>query len=422
MFTSTTLQAVIAAVATSLCASADTDTSCPCPSDKKLVIGGVSHGIVEDSFWDPIYLAAERSAYDSNVELDFERFSLSSQGDEGQAEIARLMVDRIEKLCSGDDAVDGVFSSMNDESVIQALQTNCIDAGIPTIAINNGLNPTDNFTGFLHFVGADDTETGKDSGEKLVSTCTTCDTFYCLDHCSNCPSWKQRCRGFGDAVGEGYGEKSHIIVDPTNVDTYLSSVEDVIGDVNGTWDNIGLLLGAQTSMIDFAVALAEKHPGVKIAGIDTSPGLYEVLGTADDNDKASILWGTDQQPYLQGYYPVQLLANTLRMGQNLQVFDLESGPKFVTVAPEPEEVVCAKNPYHNCDAAVAGPVGGDDSTPAEESADTTESDTADTTAEEPADTTELDTDTVPAEESSGHGRMLGAATAGVIGAILGKLI
>ena len=125
----------------------------------------------------------------------------------------------------------------------------------------------------------------------------------------------------------------------------ISSIENVIG-TNGTWDNVGLLAGVQSSLVGYASELTKKYPGVKIAGIDTSPKLYELL--ADENE-GSFLWGTDQQPFLQGYYPVQLLANKLRIGQNLQDFNLETGPTFVTEAHDTALMVCAENPFVNCD-------------------------------------------------------------------------
>ena len=186
-----------------------------CPADMKIKIGGVSHGNTADSFWDPIYAAAERSAIDSNVELDFERFDSGT---------VQQQVDRIKKLCGGDNPdMNGVFSTISDPAVLEALKSNCLANGIPTIVINSGHDLADavNEDGtsgtFLHFVGADDYTTGKDSGDKLVSTCPECDTFYCIDHCGNCTSWFQRCRGFGEVVGS---ENGQITIDDTNVDTY----------------------------------------------------------------------------------------------------------------------------------------------------------------------------------------------------------
>ena len=110
--------------------------------------------------------------------------------------------------------------------------------------------------------------------------------LFCIDNCSNCTSWDQRCLGFGDAVGEQlYG--GQIIANTSTMETYIDSIEAVVG-ANGTWDGTGLFLGAQSSLIDFALALAERHPGVKMGGVDTSPGLFGALGQ-------SFLWGTDQQ-------------------------------------------------------------------------------------------------------------------------------
>ncbi len=175
----------------------------------------------------------------------------------------------------------------------------------------------------------------------MLSACPGCERFYCIDHCGGCESWVARCEGFEAAVGERYGQR--IEVDDSSEDAYIASIEAVIG-VNSTWDNVGLLLGAQSNLVALAKGLSDKHKGITFAGVDTSPKLYEML--ADDD--SGWLFGTSQQAYLQGYLPVQLLANKVRMGmQGLTTFDLNTGPTFVTEAPKGAQL-CQNNPFENC--------------------------------------------------------------------------
>ena len=97
-------------------AAAAEEGTCPCPLDKKLTIGGVSHGNTADSFWDPIYEAAGDAAGHSNVELKFDRYDSSSTSAQGGQELIDWMVERIEKYCSDDsqeNIVDGIFSTIN---------------------------------------------------------------------------------------------------------------------------------------------------------------------------------------------------------------------------------------------------------------------------------------------------------------------
>jgi len=330
--------------------AAANDDTCPCPNEKKIRIGGVSHGLKSDSFWDPIYAGADRAAKDAGtgVELDFKRFDLgASVGVEGGSDVVDLMIGRIEELCSSttdNNAVDAIFSSLNDEAVLQSLMTNCVAKNIPTIVINAGLGMLTSLEdngGIIHFVGTDDYQLGKSTGKVFLRD-DKLTKLFCIDNCSNCTSWDQRCLGFGDAVGEQlYG--GQIIANTSTMETYIDSIEAVVG-ANGTWDGTGLFLGAQASLIDFALALAERHPGVKMGGVDTSPGLFGALGQ-------SFLWGTDQQPYLQGMMPVQLLVSNERIGQGLMTFDLETGPKFLDKAPDEDAALCEDNPYQECDVA-----------------------------------------------------------------------
>ena len=94
-------------------AAAAEEGTCPCPLEKKLTIGGVSHGNTADSFWDPIYEAARDAAEHSNVELKFDRYGSSSTNAQGGQELIDWMVERIEKYCSGDSPVNGLFSTIN---------------------------------------------------------------------------------------------------------------------------------------------------------------------------------------------------------------------------------------------------------------------------------------------------------------------
>lgn len=367
-------RAAVAALASNLLvgggyiAAAEETSSCRCPADENVRIGGVSHGNVADSFWDPIYAAAERAAIDSKVELNFLRSDESSQTAQGGQNLTYWMVERIKEMCSGDNVVDGFFSTINDQAVLTALQSNCLANGIPTIVINAGLTMAQDASGnissnkFLNYIGTDDYQTGEASGTKLLSACPDCKRFYCLDHCGGCTSWVERCRGFGDAVGEGYGQR--IPIDDSSEDAYIASVESVIG-TNGTWNDVGILAGTQKSLVLLLEALHNKQPGFKIAGIDTSPELYKVLGDG------KWLWGTSQEPYLQGYYPVQLLANTVRMGgQGLQTFNLATGPRFVTEAPAGAQLCYFDvDPFKSC-------------------VDDTQNETSETTTSPPSDTSE----------------------------------
>lgn len=324
-----------------LLGAATADDTCPCPLDKKIRIGGVSHGLKSDSFWDPVYAGADRAAKLARVELDFQRFdSGASAGVEGGGDVVDLMIDRIKKLCSNDNPVDGIFSSLIDKSILQSLLANCVAKEIPTIVFNAGLDMLTSLEdngGIFHFIGADDYQFGLVAGKRFAED-EKLTKLFCIDNCSNCTSWDRRCEGFSDAVGEKYG--GHVIVNTTTKKAYIDSIEAVVG-TNGTWDGTGLFLGAQSSLVDFALALAERHPGVKMGGADSSPGLFGALGE-------SFLWGTDQQPFLQGMLPVYQFELKEQNGQSIMTFDLETGPKFLDEASDKAAVLCDNDPFQQC--------------------------------------------------------------------------
>ena len=82
------------------------DSSCPCTERKNIKIGGVTHGISTDAFWDPVYAASQQAAFDMGVELFNERWN--ADDDQGSDDLHTRMANRITKLCEQDD-VDGII-------------------------------------------------------------------------------------------------------------------------------------------------------------------------------------------------------------------------------------------------------------------------------------------------------------------------
>ena len=92
------------------------ESECPCTDRDKIKIGGVVHGESTDSFWDPVFAAAELAAHDmGGIDLDFDRLD----GQESDDVFYLKMAIKISSLC--DEGIDGLFVSIPSDAVVDAI-------------------------------------------------------------------------------------------------------------------------------------------------------------------------------------------------------------------------------------------------------------------------------------------------------------
>ena len=310
------------------------------PDDASMVelnnirIGGVLHGVTTDSFWDVIFVAAETASEDMGVQLDLDRFE-----PEETDEIVHLkMSNKIKFLCSGDSPVDGIFVTIPSDVVLEAV-LECKAAGIPVIAINAGVEAAEEH-GLVHYIGQLEYNSGFGAAQELISHGIK--NGWCVNHEVGTATTVQRCQGMEDAfaLNPDVEYMGQIVVPRDNVEQYKSDVQLVIDD-DGLWDGYGLLLTGQIQ-VPAAIELLEDHPNVVIGTFDLSDLVFGAL------DEGQIVFGIDQQPYLQGYMPVPLLTHAIVNKQQLSNSVIESGPSFVLSAPSEKQLMCEAQFYDVC--------------------------------------------------------------------------
>ena len=133
---------------------------CPCTPRRTLRIGGVFHGATTDSFWDPVFAAAEQAAVDMGITLELER--LQPQSD--FSIIVDQMAARIRNLC--DSGIDGLFVSIPSPVVIPAIQR-CQDLRVPVLSVNSGQDVSQQL-GLLHHLGQNEFLGGYQAAQRLM--------------------------------------------------------------------------------------------------------------------------------------------------------------------------------------------------------------------------------------------------------------
>ena len=305
---------------------------CGCTKRSNIVIAGVTHGRENDPFWDQVFSGAFQAANDMDIELQMDRLVLEDENDI----LANKMANRMIAYCN--EGVDGLVVTIRSTDLVPAIQY-CLDLNVPVISINAGAE-TSKSLGLLNHVAQVEYVAGLGAGRKMVAAGMT--KGYCLFHERDHQGLIERCKGFEDAIAEVSNVTyfGSVFVARDNVDLFKVTVEDAVGE-EGDWAGVGTLLCAGR-LVPAGVYLSSLHPKMLIASFDTSESVYDAL------DANVLLFGIDQEQYLQGYLPVVFLTWFSYTRQKLETFSIETGPRFVDSGLTPEKQVCESNLYKVC--------------------------------------------------------------------------
>jgi len=193
--------------------------------------------------------------------------------------------------------------------------------GIPIVAINAG---SDAFRklGILVYVGEDEYQAGVAAGERMRTRGVR--HAVCVIHEGDNLALEQRCSGFAAALAQVGGHSTVLDVnlqDPTAVEKHIAAAL-----AGGRFDGLLTLGGASIAGPTLA-ALRADHLLGKLP--------YATFGVGQQVLRAvlsgQILFAVDQQPYLEGYLPIVLLAEYRLYGvlpDRGKV--LSTGPLFIT--------------------------------------------------------------------------------------------
>src|SRR5450830_1364003 len=246
----------------------------------------ISHAPDSDSWWNTIKNAIKQAGEDFNVTVDYRN---PPNGD--LADMARL----VEQASARN--YDGVIVSIADFSVLQKPLAQVVAKKIPLITINSGTLAQSEQLGAIMHVGQPEYEAGLGAGQRAKAAGIK--SFVCVNHYATNPSSFERCRGFAEAIGVDFKAATlDVGEDPTTIESKLSAYLR-----NNPKTQAVLALGPTSA---HASLKALEKMGLKgkmwFATFDLSDEISK--GIKD----GSIQFAIDQQPYLQGYIPVAVLA------------------------------------------------------------------------------------------------------------------
>jgi simple sugar transport system substrate-binding protein len=272
-------------------------------------IAVVSHGQASDPFWAIVKKGLDDAARQTGVAVSYR-----APDTYDVARMRRLIDEAISAR------LDGLVVSLPDAQALRAPIRRAGRAGIPVVSINSG---SDRFRGLgiLAHVGQPEYRAGFESGVRMARAGV--DTALCVNQEQGNAGLDQRCRGFAAGMRRGAARAIELFVDIQDLDQAQQRIAQAVQDRSA--DGV-LTLGAAAAMPALeAVQVTSSGRRVRLATFDLSP---EVLEAVRDR---RILFAVDQQPYLQGYLPIVLLAERSRhllMPPRGEL--IPTGPDFIT--------------------------------------------------------------------------------------------
>ncbi|MEJ7707941.1 MAG: substrate-binding domain-containing protein [Nocardioidaceae bacterium] len=255
-----------------------------------------------DSFWDVVKGGAERAGEDLGVELNYQ-----SDPDPGAQS---TLIDTAVA-----DQTDGLVISMANPDGLEASIKAAVEAGVPVITINSGIDDWQDFGAITH-VGQSETIAGETAGEQLNEAGVT--NVVCVIQEAGNVALEERCRA---AASTFSGDMENLQTDNNDLAGSQSTIEAKLQD--GSVDGV-LTLGG-----DMAGAAVK---AVEATGSSALIGTFDLNATvAQDVLDGKLLFAVDQQPYVQGYLGVTgiylKLINGNDIGGGQPVY---SGPAVIT--------------------------------------------------------------------------------------------
>ena len=267
----------------------------------------ISHGPDSDSWFNVIKNAIKVTNEQMGVETEYRN---PPSGD--LADMARLVQQ------SSAAGVDGIIVTIADFNVLEGPIKDAVAKGIPVVTVNSGTVEESQKLGALMHVGQPEYEAGLGAGKRAKEAGIK--SFLCVNHYITNPASVERCRGFAEGIGVELGNQMvDSGIDPSEVQNKVKAYLTANPDTGAI-----LTLGPNSAEPSIRA--------VKEMGLDGD--IY--FGTFDLSAEISaaikdgtINFAIDQQPFLQGSIPIQVLTNYVRYGvtPSNSIF---TGPGFVT--------------------------------------------------------------------------------------------
>jgi simple sugar transport system substrate-binding protein len=276
--------------------------------DTRIVV--VTHGQSSDAFWSIVANGVDDAAKLLGIRVEYQ-----APGTFDMVRMSQLIDAAVASRPSG------LVVSVPDADALGSSIRAAVAAGIPTLSINSG-DATWHDLGLLAHIGQTEYEAGKAAGARLAAA--GANRVLCVNHEVGNTALDLRCRGVGDALKASGAGMQVLAVTPADPDDATQKIRGALAR-DSSIDGL-LALGPPTAVPMLAALRQTGRLGKVSAGtFDLSRAVLEAVRDGD------LLFAVDQQPYLQGFLGVLLLAKYRDTGAIPGGGEIiRTGPAFVT--------------------------------------------------------------------------------------------
>lgn len=198
-----------------------------------------------------------------------------------------------------------------------------IAAGITVMLMNAGGADKAVELGAINYVGSDEYVAGEAGGQYFADNGQT--NVLCINTLPGTANIEARCQGVIDAVTAAGGQAAQLPLPSTSFGDPTAVAEAIKAELiqDETIDGVITISAGDADSAAIAIEQAGRTGTTLLGSFDmNSAGLARIEGGTQ-------LFAIDQQPYLQSFLAVSLLASAIDFGTSLPTFPVLTGPGIV---------------------------------------------------------------------------------------------
>lgn len=269
----------------------------------------ITHGQTADPFWSVVANGARAAADEVGADFEYQappRFDMAA------------MSDLIEAAAASRPAA--LVVSLPDAEALGHAVRRAVESGVPVVTINSGSEASAGLGALAH-VGQTELEAGVAAGRRLAEAGGR--GLLCVNHEVGNLALDLRCEGAAEGMAQRGGTARVLAVDLADPDDTQQRIGAALAR-DPALDAV-LTLGPAAAGPALAAIRGAGRADVRYATFDLTPEVLQAI------ERGDALFAVDQQPWLQGWLPVAMLANwleTLTVPGGGEV--IRTGPHLVT--------------------------------------------------------------------------------------------
>ena len=268
----------------------------------EITIAMITHEAPGDTFWDFVRQGAQNAAAKNNVNLNYSNDPQSGN----QANLVQNAIDQ---------GVDGIAVTLAFPDALQSGVQAAMDAGIPVVAFNSGL---DNWSdmGVPMYFGQDEGIAGAAGAERLNEE--GAEHVLCVIQEQGHVALEARCGGVQDNF---QNQTTLLYVQGTDMPSVQSSITSQLQE-DPSIDTV-MTLGAPFAMTALQ-SVDQAGSDATVVTFDTNDRLLQAIADGE------VPWAIDQQPFVQGYLAIDSLWLNVHYGRTIGGGEnVLTGPAFI---------------------------------------------------------------------------------------------